>query len=103
MIKKYYYINNLGIVCDDELPSSLSKKRKLIGNYFETKKAAEKAVKKLKAWKRLKDKGFRFGHWVTVQEKKCGKVEFKCDDIRLTFDGARKFYNDITFIFGGEE
>lgn len=33
---------------------------KSIGNYFETGKEAEKAVKKLKAWKRLKDKGFRF-------------------------------------------
>ena len=31
-----------------------------IGNYFETEKEAEKAVEKLKAWKRLKDKGFEF-------------------------------------------
>lgn len=31
-----------------------------IGNYFETKEEAEKAVEKLKAWKRLRDKGFRF-------------------------------------------
>lgn len=30
------------------------------GNYFETKEQAEKAVEKLKAWKRLKDKGFKF-------------------------------------------
>ena len=34
--------------------------RKLIGNYFETREEAEKAVEKFKAWKRLKDKGFRF-------------------------------------------
>ena len=34
--------------------------RKSIGNYFETKQEAEQAVEKLKAWKRLKDKGFRF-------------------------------------------
>ena len=31
-----------------------------IGNYFETREEAEQAVEKLKAWKRLKDKGFRF-------------------------------------------
>lgn len=31
-----------------------------IGNYFETREEAELAVRKLKAWKRLKDKGFRF-------------------------------------------
>lgn len=60
-------------------------------------------VEKLKAWKRLKDKGFRFGHWVTVREKKCGKVEFKCDDIRLTFDEAQKIYDDISLLFGGED
>lgn len=31
-----------------------------IGNCFDTKEEAEKALEKLKAWKRLKDKGFRF-------------------------------------------
>lgn len=31
-----------------------------IGNYFETKEETKKAVEKLKAWKRLKDKGFEF-------------------------------------------
>ena len=35
-------------------------REKEIGNYFETKEEAEKAVEKLKAFKRLKDKGFRF-------------------------------------------
>lgn len=34
--------------------------RKQIGNYFETKEEAEKAVQKFKAWKRLKNNGFRF-------------------------------------------
>lgn len=37
-----------------------------IGNYFETKEEAEKAVEKLKAWKRLKDKGFRFDKWANA-------------------------------------
>ena len=31
-----------------------------LGLKFESKEEAEKAVEKLKAWKRLKDKGFRF-------------------------------------------
>ena len=31
-----------------------------IGNYFETREEVEKTVEKLKAWKRLRDKGFRF-------------------------------------------
>ena len=42
---------------------------KSIGNYFETKEEAEKAVEKLKAWKRLKDKGFRF---VKYDTEHCG-------------------------------
>ena len=32
---------------------------KSIGNYFETKEEAEKAVRKLEAWKLLKDMGFK--------------------------------------------
>ena len=33
------------------------------GNCFATKEEAEKAVEKLKAWKRLKDKGFEITEW----------------------------------------
>ena len=44
--------------------NAVSKYRKeIVGNYFETKEEAEKAVEKLKAWIRLKDKGFRFEGW----------------------------------------
>lgn len=34
-----------------------------IGNYFETEEEAELVVRKLKAWKKLKDKGFKFKEW----------------------------------------
>ena len=104
--KEYYAIDLQGDIirwARHSWDEQTTNKIKAIGNYFETKEEAEKAVEKLKAWKRLKDKGFRFGHWVTVREKKCGKVEFKCDDIRLGFDEAQKFYNDITLLFGGKE
>lgn len=101
--KEYWYIDDAGVIQIDQVLASEINMRKSIGNYFESKTEAVKAVEKLKAWKRLKDKGFRFGHWVTVTEKKCGKVEFKCDDIRLSFDEARKFYDDITLLFGGEQ
>lgn len=33
---------------------------RIIGNYFQTKEEAEEAVEKLKAFKRLKDAGFKF-------------------------------------------
>lgn len=63
--KKYWYIdadgNTMSCMCDDRYDAEA----KAIGNYFETKEEAEKAVEKLKAWKRLKDKGFRFTGWDT--------------------------------------
>ena len=69
-------------------------KLKEFGNYFGTKEEAEKAVKKLKAWKRLKDKGFRF---------KC------CDDYHIDYElTGRCVWTDETeadldLLFGGEE
>lgn len=61
--KEYWYIDPM--VCgvyftkikNDE---DLCEFNKQIGNYFETKEEAEKAMEKLKAYNRLKDKGFRF-------------------------------------------
>lgn len=73
------------------------KKLETIGNYFETKEEAEKAVEKLKAWKRLKDKGFRFERWLLGGEY--GNTitfsdYFECDD---------KARADLDLLFGGEE
>ena len=48
---------------DINLSNSMRKRLKEIGNYFETKEEAEKAVEKLKAWKRLKDRGVEFYGW----------------------------------------
>jgi hypothetical protein len=67
---------------------------KEIGNYFDTLEEAEKAVEKLKAWKRLKDAGFRF---------------YGCDDseiqFRFTKSGAwqTEVQPDLDLLFGGEE
>ena len=41
-------------------PQELQGMCEQIGNYFETKEEAEKAVERLKALKRLRDKGFEF-------------------------------------------
>ena len=80
------------------------KNRKQIGNYFETKEEAEKAVEKLKAWKRLKDKGFRFDLLPSLGH---------CDDEKFDISiigtmPAKWWYNDkviddIHYVFGGEE
>ena len=65
------------------------------GYHFEpcTKEEAEKAVEKLKAWKRLKDKGFR----VTMQGCK-GNAWLQANWGNLQGD-----YSDVLLLFGGEE
>ena len=70
-----------------------------IGNYFNSKEDAYDAWDKLKAWKRLKDKGFRFegynsdfeGYWVIYPNDTEGTW---C----LAQDKA-----DLDLLFGGEE
>ena len=78
-------------------------KIKEIGNYFETKEEAEKAVEKLKAWKRLKDKGFRFNGKEVFSE---GLI--KIDGVLPALEGADnakrlKIIDDLDLLFGGEE
>ena len=67
-----------------------------IGNYFETKEEAEKAVEKLKAWKRLKDAGFEFKGWKVLDH----------DSPRIYFNVYRKNSDDIVpfldLLFGGK-
>lgn len=48
---------------EDDFSDGYMESSKQIGNYFSSREEAEKAVEKLKAWKRLKDKGFRFERW----------------------------------------
>ena len=89
-----------GEECEDNLDGM-----KGIGNYFETKEEAEKAVKKLKAWKRLKDKGFRFDGVEAFSE---GLLEI--DAVLPTLEkaaGAERLkigvLDDLWLLFRGEE
>ena len=63
--QKYYYVDNDGLVRDDAWWNSagVDQGRFETGNCFQTKEEAEKAVEKLKAWKRLKDSGLKFKDW----------------------------------------
>ena len=68
---------------------------KEIGNLFESKEDAERAVEKLKAWKRLKDKGFSFHGWNGTE-------------IGSNISYISEFYyegcaDDMDLLFGGEE
>lgn len=66
-----------------------------IGNYFDSEEEAEQVVEKLKAWKRLKDKGFKFNGY-----------GFHTTSGRLLIGakGARNVERkDLDLLFGGEE
>ena len=68
---------------------------KIIGNYFETKEEAELAVRKLKAWKRLKDKGFRFNGWNGTQIG--SNISYISE---IYYEGCS---DDMDLLFGGKE
>ena len=110
--KDFWYIDDFMIMCGSEgeftkpdLGSFTEKdieKLKEIGNYFGTKEEAEKAVEKLKAWKRLKDKGFRFDGFDVANPGGdnviCGQAYFKAGN----YD-REEIRSDLELIFGGEE
>lgn len=100
--KVFYYINENGGVLryipsdpggEDE---TYIKYQKEIGNYFETKEEAETAVEKLKAYKRLKDKGFRFEHCYCIdgEEETLQILAHLPEDVEPA---------DYMLLFGGEE
>ena len=95
--REYWYIEDIDGVAfmDADLGERYNKFRKSIGNYFETKEEAEKAVEKLKAWKRLKDKGFRF----TEISRDWDTIYFDVDIENL----ADPVIKDLDICFGGEE
>lgn len=74
---------------------------KELGIWLETKEEAEKTVEKLKAFKRLKDKGFKFELWDydggNYQERiKTGRILFRVKDYEEND-------TDLDLLFGGEE
>lgn len=105
--KEFWYIDcNGAIRYDNDEDTEFANHCKQIGNYFETKEEAENAVEKLKAWKRLKDKGFKF-----IGVRGIGKViDFDIpkpytyvwfDEYNPNKDG-KEFYDDLFLLFGGE-
>lgn len=71
MDQKYYCFGSDGSVVDDDWCGlSIDHNRFEIGNCFQTKEEAERAVEKLKAWKRLKDSGLKFKGWNKINYDK---------------------------------
>ena len=96
---RIYYITYTGDVFDilsEVIHPSISLKMKQIGNYFETKEEAKKAVEKLKALKRLKDKGMRT--YSFKREKRGIDLDF----YTLTILAPRD-KDSLGLLFGGEE
>lgn len=99
--KEYWYIdtammevtyNTLGAEPD------LENFNKEIGNHFSSKEEAEKAVERLRAWERLKDKGFRFENGSL--DICCHTIHFKVD---RQFDMTDETSRDLHLLFRGEE
>ena len=98
--KKYYYLDYGGrIKAMNDANDEEDMARKAIGNYFKTKEEAEKALKKLDAWKRMKDKGFRFNRWTIPEEPKTPHIKLV---IEAEMDVPDSPY-DLDLLFGGKE
>ena len=107
--KGYWYIDDLcrmrysSELLDeiDDRPNNW-KIRELCSNYFLSREGAELAVRKLKAWKRLKDKGLTFCAW-KISDDGCSV------DIETTLDAEviraqqKHITDDLNLLFGGEE
>lgn len=93
----WYYVDATGEVQDPTYLTYNDKSALMkFGNWFKTKEEAEKAVKKLKAWQRLKDKGFRFTGWDRHPDfdgdfRIAASDDWNCDD------------KDLDLLFGGKE
>lgn len=96
--KEYWYIDYGGrIKAINDANDEEDVARKEIGNYFETREEAEKAVDKLKAWKRLKKCGLRFWDLDTVHLK----IGYSFEN--YTKEDIPQLKKDLALIFGGEE
>lgn len=101
-LRDYWFIDSCGSIIKQE-DDVLGSIRREIGNYFETKEEAEKAVEKLKAWKRLKDARFEFGTIkYNLDEESSSTISY---DGIITIKGIayEDFVQDLDLIFGGKE
>ena len=108
-VKPYWFVNDLDgepMKCDLKNCGKSNfiewgKHRKEIGNYFSSIAEAEKAVERLKAWKRLKDNGFTISQWRHTPDMNLTIGSF------ITIKGfipeVVKNMKDLDLLFGGEE
>lgn len=102
--KDFWYIEPNGVIARidewDCCTDSDIEIMKVLGNYFETKEEAEKAVEKLKAWKRLKDKGIS----LHLQKQFRGDGIGYSRTIYTDFTkDSQEIVKDLDLLFGGEK
>lgn len=102
---RYWYIgykNDIKLCynhSDRYVDTDVTKQREAIGNRFENFEDAKEALEKLKAWKRLEDKGFRFIGKTYETDKRFGSIFYKVDEDTYSED----IIDDLDILFGGEE
>lgn len=101
--KEYWYIDyDGGILCGEIDNSSAEKMMISMGNHFNSIEEAEKAVEKLKAWKRLKDRGIRIESW-TIDDGLRISICTNIDEEDIYDEDKRRLKPDLDLLFGGEE
>ena len=97
--KEYWFIDyDGGIIPFDRMKETATDRRmKKLGNYFETREEAKKAVEKLRAWKRLKDANFSFKGWKWIYSGRDDEYYVK---IEAEYNGTKE--DDLDLLFGGE-
>lgn len=73
-----------------------------VGNHFKSREEAEKAVERLRAWKRLKDKGFEFEGHDDRDRGQLGDIVIYAEMPTFEYDDDST-RDDLDLLFGGEE
>lgn len=80
---------------------------KELGIWLETEEEAKKAVERLKAFKRLKDKGFRFTYWGKRSDwaglPEVEALKYLVDIVGVLPDNIDEFRDDLDLLFSGED
>ena len=99
----YYFIADTGVIkYEPDKNDDADKFSKRIGNYFNTWEEANDAMEKLKAWKRLKDKGLTFCGWKITDDACSVDVETTLD-AEIVRAQQKYITDDLNLLFGGEE
>ena len=96
--KEIWYIDWQGNIRSADIGNEWEREKE-IGNYFETKEEAERAVEKLKAFKRLKDRRFGF-YGYQFHDILSGVLNIKAE---FENDSDNQIVEDLDLLFGGEE